>query len=137
MIMPFRRLGREVLQPINTAAVIILGVFTVLWGLWVFSPFWDVFNRAVVYHYFQILPEYFWGSVAIASGTAMIYGVLRNSYRSLTMGSMVGFLHWFVIMAFFFAGDWQNTGGVTYLMIAVYCGYIWLNLRVNKKNFAS
>lgn len=136
MIMGFKRLGREILQPINTAAIMILGVFTVLWGTWVFLPFWDVFTRAPAYHYFLIFPEWIWGGIAIAAGVAMIYGVLKSSYRSLTTGSMVGFLHWFVIMAFFFAGDWQNTGGVTYLMIAVYCGFIWLNLRVNKKNFA-
>jgi hypothetical protein len=136
LILGLKRLLREILAPINTAAIMILGVFTVLWGLWVFVPFWDVFSRAAAFHYFLILPEFFWGGVAISAGMAMVYGVLKSSYKSLTTGAMVGFFHWFVICVFFFAGDWQNVGGVTYMMISVYCAFIWLNLRVNKKNFA-
>ena len=135
MIRSLKRALREIIQPINTAAVMILGVFTVLWGAWVASPFWEVFTRAAAFEYFQIMPEWAWGGIAISAGSAMIYGVLRSSYRSLTMGAMVGFLHWLVITVFFFAGDWQNTGGVTYMMIAVYCAFIRLNLGANRKTF--
>lgn len=136
MIVVLKRMLREILQPINTAAVMILGVFTVLWGLWVAAPWWDVFTRAAAFQYFLIMPEWIWGFIAISAGSAMIHGVMRSSYKSLTTGAMVGFVHWFVICVFFFAGDWQNVGGVTYMMIAVYCAFIWLNMRVNKKNFA-
>jgi len=135
MIRSLKRALREIIQPINTAAVMILGVFTILWGAWVFIPFWDVFTRAPAFQYFLILPEYFWGGVAIAAGSAMMYGVLKSSYRSLSIGAMTGFLHWLVICVFFFAGDWQNVGGVTYMMIAVYCAFIRVNLAANRKTF--
>lgn len=65
-------------------------------------------------------------------GLLMIYGVLRNSFRSLLTGAKVGFYHWFAICLLFFSGDWQNTGGPTATMIAVYCGFVWLNIKVNK-----
>lgn len=125
----------DILRPINTAAIMILGVFTVLWGFWVINPWWDVFSRAAVYQYMEFMPELYWGGVAILAGSAMIYGVAKSSYRSLTTGALTGFLHWIVIAVFFFAGDWQNTGGVTYLMVAVYCAFIYLNLRVNRASF--
>lgn len=125
-------LSQDILRPINTAAIMIMGVYTVFWGLWVASPFWDVFSRAPVYHYFMILPETFWGIVAITAGVIMVYGVLERSYHSLTTGSMIGFLHWLVISVFFLVGDWQNTGWVTYTMITVYCAFVWLNIRVNR-----
>jgi hypothetical protein len=130
------RLVRDILRPINPAAILILGVFTTLWGFWVASPFWAVFTSAQAYQYFAYLPETVWGGVAVLAGLAIIYGVVKRAFESLVTGALVGFIHWLVISIFFFAGDWHNTGGITYLMIAVYSAFIWLNLRVNKEFFA-
>jgi len=132
----FRRLQRDILQPINPAAILILGIFTTLWGLWVASPFWDVFTSAYAYEYFMIFPEWVWGVTSILAGIGIINGVVRSSYHSLTTGALIGFAQWFIVCVFFFAGDWHNAGGLTYLMIAVYSAFVWLNLRVNKNYFA-
>ena len=78
------------------------------------------------------MPEYVWGLIALGVGILMIYGVLRNSYRSLTLGAFVGYFHWFIIAIFYFGGDWRNTGGITSLMISIYSGFIWLNITRNK-----
>jgi hypothetical protein len=134
--MLFNRLIRSILQPINPAAILILGVFTALWGIWVASPFWDVFTSADAYQYLGMLPEPVVGGVAILAGLGIINGVLRASFRSLTTGAMIGFSHWFTIAVFFFLGNWHNTAGITYLMIAVYSAFVWLNLRVNRNYFA-
>ena len=134
--MSLKRLLRSILQPINPAAILILGVFTTLWGLWVASPFWEVFTSANAFQYFLIFPEPVWGGVAILAGLAIINGVVRGSFHSLTTGALVGFAHWLIISVFLFAGDWHNTGGLTYLMIAVYSAFVWLNLRVNRNYFA-
>jgi hypothetical protein len=45
-------------------------------------------------------------------------------------------MYWLMVSVMFFAGDWQNTGGITAATLAVYCGFIWLNLRVNRDDFA-
>lgn len=125
-------IARAMLQPINTAAIIILGVFTTIWGFWVGNPFWSIFDHAPLYQAMLFLPEYFWGGIAAICGIGMIWGVLHNSYRSLRISSIVGFYHWVAISVFFMAGDWQSTGGITAITIAAYCGFIYLNLRVNK-----
>lgn len=133
----FKRVLRDVLQPINTAAIVIMGAFTVLWGAWVANPFWRAFNSADMFSVMaQYAPEWAWGCAAMAVGITMIHGVWRRSYSSLALGSFVGFLFWIIVSLFFFLGDWQNTGGITYGMIAVYCGFIRTNLYVNRSNFA-
>ena len=126
-------LARALIKPINTAAVIILGITTVLWGAWVAIPFWNTFTSAHIYQYMTFMPESIWGAMAICVGLLMINGVLKDVYRSLLLGSMVGGIFWFVISVFFFAGDYTNTAGIIYLMLGVYCGFINLNIRVNQR----
>lgn len=125
-------LAKAMLRPINTAAIVIMGAYTFVWGFWIFNPFWDVFRTAKIFSYMAMLPEYFWGGLAMAVGIMMVYGVMKHNYKSLMWGAKVGFYHWTMICILYFFGDWQNTGGVTALMISFYCGFIWLNIRVNK-----
>src|SRR6478735_10097842 len=98
----------RMMQPINTAVIIVLGFVTLMWGLWVVSPFWEVFTRADVYRHLAYLPEWFWGAFAIISGVVMIWGVVRGSWASLMRGSWIGFIHWFVIDLLYWTGDWHN-----------------------------
>lgn len=122
------------MKPINTSAVIILGLFTTSWGVWVANPFWNVFGTAAVYSYMESLaPEWFWGVVAIVAGVVITWGVIRNSYRSLLLGSWIGFIHWMLISGLYFAGDWHNTGGLTVLAFALYSAYIHANLKINRR----
>jgi hypothetical protein len=127
-------LKAAMMKPINTSAVIILGVYTTVWGLWVATPLWDVFGTADLYSYMsQLAPELFWGLAAVVAGVVIVWGVIRNSYRSLIIGSWIGFMHWFLISALYFFGDWQNTGGITALAIGIYSAFVYLNLKVNHK----
>jgi len=129
-------LKRALFRPINKAAISIMGAFTLLWGIWVANPLWAVFSTAPLFNAMSVLaPEWVWGTVAIIVGITMLWGVIRMSYRSLMSGALVGFYFWIAGSICFFLGDWQNTGGITLLMIALYCGYIALNLRVNKVEF--
>lgn len=130
------KIKQAMFRPINTAAISILGSFSVLWGAWVANPFWEVFDRAQLFDFMVvIMPEWLWGTIAIVVGLFMIYGVIKHSYRSLISGALSGFYFWLFGAINFFVGDWQNTGGVTLLMIAFYCAYIALNLRINKESF--
>lgn len=123
-------------RPINKAAISIMGVFTLIWGFWVANPFWDVFTTAPLFHVMAaIAPEWVWGVAAIIVGAVMIWGVIRMSYRSLKTGALSGFYFWVLSSVAFFMGDWQNTGGITLAMIALYCGYIAVNLSINREQF--
>jgi hypothetical protein len=130
------RLAASLLQPINPSLIIVLGLYTILWGLWVVNPFWTVFSQAPLFHLLAAYGgEYVWGSVAVASGLSIVRGALKPSFRNLVMGSGVGFLHWLVIGIFYFLGDWANTGGITAMAFAVYSLMIYLNIKVNKTYF--
>lgn len=130
------RLVKALLKPINTAAVILLGAMTFVWGLWIWFPMWSVFASAQLYSWMAILPEWVWGLQAMIIGAVMIYGVLKRSFSGLLRGARLGFYHWLVIGIMYFGGDWQNTGWIVSIMLAAYCSFIWINLEVNKDSLA-
>lgn len=132
----FEGVKQAMFRPINKAAISIMAVFTLLWGVWVGNPWWSVFNQADIFNAMQFLaPEYVWGLGALAVGVTMLHGVIKMSYNSLRLGAQTGFYFWLFASINFFIGDWKNTGGITLLMIAIYCGYIALNLAINKPEY--
>ena len=129
------KLAKAVLLPINPAAVVLLGIYTVLWGIWVANPFWNVFGQAQLYGVLaQVAPEVFWGCLAIICGTVTIYGAVKRRYGPLVRGASFSGWHWLMISIFYFLGDPLNTGGITALIFAVYAAFVYLNIRVNFKN---
>lgn len=127
-------LSGALLRPINPAASIILGVYTVLWGMWVASPFWSAFAHVSYYSVMaHLAPEWVWGLIGIFCGGLMIYGAVRRTYRELTNGAGTIALFWFFIGICNFLADWQATGGVMAFMIFIYGAFVYLNIRVNYK----
>lgn len=129
------KLAKRLSQPINTAAIVIMGVYTTLWGIWVGNPFWSTFDESKQYRWLQEVVhgrEWIWGAMAAAVGIVMIYGVLRNSFKSLSTGSLLGSVFWGVIATGYYIGDWRDTAGLTKTMICLYCAFIWLNIRMNR-----
>lgn len=129
------RLAHALLLPINPAAVVLLGIYTVVWGIWVANPFWDVFTRAELYGVLAtVAPEIFWGLLAMTCGTITIYGAWKRRYGPLVRGASASGWHWMMIAIFYFMGDPLNTGGITALIFAVYAAFVYLNIRVNFKD---
>lgn len=119
------------LQPINASTTVILGVFTILWGGWLLAP-WSVFGTAPLFEGLRDLgPEWAWGIFAVIAGVAVVYGALRPSYGSLMRGTGAAGAFWLCIGLNLFIADWQNTGGLTYLFIATYSWFAYLNVKVN------
>lgn len=130
-----RSIAKALLLPINPAAIIILGVYTIVWGLWLINPFWTVFTQAALYSDLaRLAPEAFWGALAIACGSATTYGAVTRTYRPLIFGAVVAGWHWFMISVLYFMGDWHNTGGITALAFAIYAAFVYLNIRTNYKD---
>lgn len=122
------------MKPINTSLIMLLGLYTTLWGFWLINPFWHVFTRAPLYSFMaKVAPEEVWGAFAIATGVALCYGVYRHSARSLIVGAFIGYFFWGINSLAYFMGDWRNTGGITSFTLAVYCFVIFLNLRKHYK----
>jgi hypothetical protein len=120
-------------RPINTSAVILLGVYTVLWGLWMANPAWQTFSVSGTYSQMErVAPEWAWGLVALVCGACVIYGAIKPSYKTLTRGALVGGMHWANVSLFFFLGDFRGTGGITAGTFAIYALYIYLNIKHNE-----
>ncbi|HWT40999.1 MAG TPA: hypothetical protein VN081_07100 [Dongiaceae bacterium] len=129
------KLAQALLLPINPAAVIILGIYTVVWGIWVSNPLWEVFSHAPLYMKMAaFMPEWAWGVLAIIMGGITIYGAVRRYYAALVRGAASSGFFWLIVAIFYFVGDAANTGGITALVFAVYAFFIYLNIRVNFKN---
>jgi hypothetical protein len=121
-------------MPLHKIAVLALGVYTLIWGLWVASPLWTVFSQAELYSALSALaPEWAWGLLAVLYGVLIIWGALRMSYASLLNGAQIAWGHWLLISIFYFIGDWHNTGGITSLFIAISALWFALNIKINYK----
>lgn len=132
----FDRLADTLLKPINPAVIVVLGMYTVLWGCWIVSPFWSVFPHAALFHIMASLAsEYVWGGIAIASGLIIVRGAIKPIYWNIEIGALVAFFFWLTIGILYFIGDWQNTGGITASCFALYSALIWVNIRVNRTHF--
>jgi len=126
-------IARGLRKPINTAAISIMGAYTFVWGLWLTLP-WSTFDRSVIYEYMERLaPEIVWGIVAMLIGLFMLRGVWKQSYRALHTGAAAGFYYWLVIAVFYILGSWQSVGWINSFMVSLYCAFVAINLRVNKK----
>ena len=128
------RLAESLLKPINPSVIIVLGIYTILWGLWVVNPLWTVFTQAALYSAL-IGGEYVWGSIVLAAGLLITRGATKPSYINLIVGSAAGFITWLTVGIFYLLGDWANTGGITALAFAAYCLIVYLNIKVNKTYF--
>jgi hypothetical protein len=134
MSMVKENLAGALLKPINPSASVILGVYTVLWGLWVVNPFWSVFSGAEVFSVMSgLAPEFVWGIIAILCGSLMIYGATKRAFKSLTRGAGVVGIFWFLISLCYFLSDWHSVNGITAVVMAIYAGFVYLNIRVNYK----
>lgn len=120
------------LRQISPAIIAIVGVYTIVWGLWVLSPYWTVFPSAPLYGALSAVgTEMAWGGFAIGCGLLTLRGAFAPSLGNLRFGSFMGFCHWLLIGIFYFIGDWTSTGGITCIAFAAISGLVWLNTKLN------
>lgn len=126
------KLAANLLKPINPSLIVVFGFYTIVWGLWIFSPFWTVFTQAPLYAIMaSISTEFIWGAIAVICGLFITRGAFKPSRSNIRTGSFIGAIFWLIIALLYFAGDWTSTGGITSLTFAIYSGLIWLNVTVN------
>ena len=132
------KMAGAIAKPVNRAAIVILGAFTAVWGLWVSNPFWEVFSRAPLYDALNssgppgIDAETFWGGVALICDLFVCYGAICKERPAILLGSAIIGWVWAVISVMYFLGDWRNTGGITSGTLSIYGWFIFLNVLVNK-----
>jgi hypothetical protein len=123
---------RVLLSPLQRSSIVALGIYTFFWGLWVAAPWWSVFDQAELFSTMGLIaPEVFWGGLAVACGASIIISAWKMFPRGVMDAAVITWAHWLMIAIFYFVGDWQNTGGITSLSIAIYAAFIYLNIKVN------
>lgn len=124
------KIASRLLQPINTAVISILGMFNILLGFWLVLPFdslaIDILGTRTY--------EWLIGLAMFIPGVAIVIGALRDKMGLLTFGTGVGFYFWMSLMVCTIIIHWQSGWWIVALMIALYCGFVHLNLRVNRHN---
>lgn len=126
------RLARGLLKPMNPYASSILGMLTLMWGIWIVNPFWSVFASANVWHRaMQFAPEWAWGTWATVAGGAILFALFKGSTKWVARTLGFGIWHWWTVSGMLWWGDWQNTAGLTYMFIAIYTTFSYLNIKTN------
>lgn len=125
------------LKPINPAVIVVLGVYTLFWGVWIMLPF-PVFTHAMA---FELMSQYgtelLWGGIAISAGLIIVRGALKPVYWNIEIGALVAFFFWLIIGILFFIGDWQNPAWISSACFSLYSALIWLNIEVNRKYYGN
>lgn len=124
------KLTRRILRPINNSVSMILGLYNTLIGIWMLLPF----NSTLIG---QVFPELLLGLISVAAGSSIVIGVFLNKYFPLLYGALAGFYFWFVVMVMLIVEHWQTSQWITASVIAGYCCFVYLNLKVNKKYTAN
>jgi hypothetical protein len=123
-------------KPAHIAIVALVGTYTLLWGLWIAVPGWEVFTTAMLYeNMLTLAPEIVWGSIAALIGAVACYGAATHSYICTRLSGSLIWAYWFVIAILYLSADWHNTGGITALFFMVYGAYIFINTKLNRDMF--
>lgn len=127
-----RNIALGLLKPINPFTPFLLGVYTLLWGLWLISPFWLTFGSARLFHFMGgFAPEWAWGIWSVVAGISVCVHTAKQNFCGMSRSLGFLFWHWFTVAWLLWIGDWQNTAGLTYSTIAAYSAYLFLNVRIN------
>ena len=131
---PKEKLLKLLSEPINPMSLLGPAMYTIVWGIWVANPIWQVFSSGELYGTLAVVaPEWFWGILAIVCGIICLLGVLKRKFTSTSRGTLILSWHWAMVSIFYFAGDPFNTGGITCLFISIFMAFAYVNMKVNRK----
>jgi len=123
----FDNLAKRMLQPVNTSVISIMGVFDLLLGFWLALPFKSLGK-------YENSIELSVGAILMVIGAIVTYGALRERISTLGTGAIVGFIFWIIATGLAMATRFTATDWIFTLMIAVYHGFVGLNMLVNNRN---
>lgn len=128
-------IARGLIKPLNPYASSLLGMLTMTWGLWIINPFWNVFDTAPVYNEaLGFAPEVYWGAWATLCGIIILLSLYFSNAIWLARATGFAIWHWSTVSGMLWWGDWHNTAGLTYMFIAMYSTFIYLNIKINYVN---
>lgn len=106
---------------------VVLGSYTLLWGVWIGNTFFTAFSpRAGLYDAMgDFMPEWAWGLHAVIVGASIVYGAIWQWPRAIMWGCVANTYHWVLIGIFYAVGDWHNTGALTAAFVVALTQVLW------------
>ncbi len=117
-------------EPMNPAGRVLMGAWTIAWGIWFASPFWDVYDTSIVYeHMMKSAPEYVWGLAGILIGLYVFVSSLKDSKVHVYWSTFLMFYFWLIIDVFMWSSNFRATQPLMIFFICLYCAWIHLNIK--------
>ena len=87
------------------------GLQAVLWGIWIFNPWWDSFPASTAYRFMaQLAPEALWGLIVLALGLAQWLAALTGRLLPIRRAIAVSAIFvWVTITLSFAFGNVRST----------------------------
>lgn len=124
-------LAENLIKPINPSIIVLLGIYTILWGVWImFFPVFDVLPSFAPIASFTSKEAM--GVVAWSVGVFICRGAFSPSYSNIRIGSALAAAHWLFFGIMLMIGQFQDPIGLSSIFFGIYAALVWMNLGVNK-----
>jgi len=120
-------------QPVSKFSILLAGIYSFMWGTWVFSPFWDAFSISPIYSVMDGTgSELGWGLVQMVVGVYLILSSL-GQVKSIKWATFAGFMSWSLIAMSFAISTPLGPGMWVAGYIASTNAYFYLNTIMTDK----
>ena len=128
-------LALNLIRPINPSVIVLLGLYTVLWGVWImFFPVFDVLPAFAPIASFTTKEAM--GVVAWTVAVFICRGAFIPSYSNLRIGSAMAASYWLFFGIMLLIGQYQDPIGLASIFFGIYAALVWMNLGVNKNLYS-
>lgn len=119
----------------NPSVSILLGLYNIVWGLWVANPFVSSFTNTPLYSVMTaISPELFWGLAVFCIGVVVVYGAVTIKTKPILAGTGLSAAYWLFVSISLLLGQPANQSFLDSLIISIYASFTYLNVKCNNKN---
>lgn len=129
-----QRLREIVLDYDFEFAELLCGTASMLWGLWVWLPWWDVYKSAVTFHILaQLADEWIVGVVALVVGVGQLLALLADARFWRKQLSFLSFLGWSFIAVLFLLASYRSPDGLIYGCLALSAAWGFLRIVADRR----
>lgn len=106
-----------------------VGLFTLLWGLWLLNPLLDTFTSSPSFRaMLELGPEWVWGLVTATIGGLQLAALIADRPQARKHLAMLLVLLWMFVSGTFAYANVATTAAIAYPMIA-FCA-AWVRVRL-------
>jgi len=111
----------------------ILGLFSLLWGIWLLLPVWNTFSINMFSAFLHVAPEEIWGLAAVSLGVITIFSAAIKDLPMRKTSTFINIIFWLFISFMFLLATPKTTAIPIYAMLALqsFWRYVKLTFYMN------